>query len=146
MKQLIVGLALMFAAGMANAACEVNVEVGDSLAFSESSITVEASCETVTVNLKHTGSLPAAAMGHNWVLSKTAEYQAVANDGMAAGLDANYLPADDARVLVYTKIIGGGEETSVSFSLSDLDAGESYTFYCSFPGHTGLMNGTFTIS
>ena len=146
MKQLIVGLALMFAAGMASAACEVNVEVGDSLAFSESSITVEASCDTVTVNLKHTGSLPAAAMGHNWVLSKTADYQAVANDGMAAGLDANYLPADDARVLVYTKIIGGGEETSVSFSLSDLDAGESYTFYCSFPGHTGLMNGTFTIS
>ncbi len=146
MKRLIVGLGLMLAASMANAACEVNVEVGDSLAFSESSIAVEASCDTVTINLKHTGSLPAAAMGHNWVLSKTAEYEAVAAAGMAAGLDANYLPADDARVLVYTKIIGGGEETSVTFSLSDLDASESYTFYCSFPGHTGLMNGTFTIS
>ena len=131
--------------GAASAECEINVEVGDSLVFSTPSIEVESGCETVTVNLAHTGKLPAAAMGHNWVLSADADLNDIAMAGMAAGLEGNYVPADDDRVIAATPIIGGGEKTSVSFSISGLDAEESYTFFCSFPGHWSVMKGSFKI-
>ena len=80
-------------------------------------------------------------MGHNWVLTKTADYTAVANAGMAAGLDKDYLPVDDKRIIAHTKVIGGGESTSVKFPVSKLTKGGDYTFFCSFPGHYGLMRG-----
>ena len=130
---------------VAFADCEIDVEVGDSLQFSTPEIEVEASCESVTVNLTHTGQLPAIAMGHNWVLSTDADYEAIAIAGMAAGLEGNYLPADDDRIIAATPIIGGGESTNVSFSIAWLDAGESYTFFCSFPGHWSVMKGNFRI-
>lgn len=144
MKQLWTLLPLLLANG-AFAACEFDVEVGDSLQFSVSEIEVEASCESVTINLTHTGQLPAAAMGHNWVLTTDADFQDVATAGMGVGLEGNYVPSDDDRVIAATEIIGGGESTSVSFAIGDLDAAGSYTFFCSFPGHWSIMKGSFRI-
>jgi azurin len=47
----------------------------------------------------------------------------------------------DARVLAHTKVIGGGQATSVTFKTSVLKKGEAYTFFCSFPGHSSIMKG-----
>ena len=110
-----------------------------------SEMSVPASCSEYTVTLKHTGTLPKEVMGHNWVLSKTADAQAIAGDGVGAGLAADYLKAGDERVLAKTKVIGGGEETSVTFDVSKLSASEAYTFFCSFPGHIGVMKGTLSV-
>jgi azurin len=71
--------------------------------------------------------------------------QAVANDGVKAGLDKNYLTPDDKRVIAHTKIIGGGQTTSVKFPMSALKKGENYSFVCTFPGHSALMKGAFKI-
>jgi azurin len=60
---------------------------------------------------------------------------------MALGLAANYVPANDARVIAFTKIIGGGETTSVTFPASKLTKGGDYTFICTFPGHYVIMRG-----
>ena len=38
-------------------------------------------------------------MGHNWVLSKTADLQPIQNDGNVAGAAGGYLKADDPRVI-----------------------------------------------
>ena len=133
------------AASPALADCEFEIEVGDSLQFSVSEMAVDKSCESVTVKLTHTGQLPAAAMGHNWVLAKDADFEAVATAGMGSGLEGNYMPADDSRLIAGTKIIGGGETTSISFSIADLDPAEAYTFFCSFPGHWSIMKGSFRI-
>jgi azurin len=46
-------------------------------------------------------------------------------------------------VIANTKVIGGGQTTSVKFATSALKAGESYTFFCSFPGHSAIMKGAF---
>ncbi len=82
-------------------------------------------------------------MGHNWVLTKTTDMTALANEAAKAGLDKDYLPPGDKRVIAHTKVIGGGQSTSVKFSTSTLTKGGDYTFFCSFPGHYGLMKGKF---
>jgi len=124
--------------------CSQTIEGNDQIQFNLAEIRVSASCGEVTITLRHTGQLPANAMGHNWVLSATPDYTAVAQAGAAAGAP-NYVPQGDPRVLAASSIIGGGQETSVTFNISGLTAGGDYTFFCSFPGHYVLMNGKFII-
>ncbi|NKI36479.1 azurin [Wenzhouxiangella sp. XN79A] len=132
------------AGGDAGDPCVVDVEVGDSLAFSVDSIAVPSSCESVTINLAHTGSLPKEAMGHNWVLAPADALDAIGQAGMSAGADNDYVPDDD-RIVAATEIIGGGERTSVTFSLDDLADGVDYAYVCTFPGHYSVMRGPFTV-
>ena len=123
--------------------CAVEIGGGDNMQFDKKEIAVAADCAEVEVTLKHTGKLPAQAMGHNWVLTKTADLTAVANDGMGAGFANDHVKPNDARVLAHTKVIGGGQTTTVKFPTSKLKAGEAYSFFCSFPGHYSIMRGTF---
>ncbi|MEF7615527.1 azurin [Aquincola sp. MAHUQ-54] len=139
-------LATLIGAPAMAAQCDVEIGGNDAMQFDKSSIAVPASCKQFTVKLKHTGKLPKAAMGHNWVLSKTADVQGVAADGIPAGADKAYVKPGDARVIAHTKVIGGGETDSVSFDVAKLKAGESYTYFCSFPGHSGIMKGTLTLA
>ena len=131
---------------LSQAACSFDVEVGDYLKFSTPDMAVEKSCESITVNLKHSGKLPANIMGHNWVLSADADVQALATEGMSAGLVSNYVTPGDARALAASSVIGGGESTSVTFSTAGLVSGDAYTFFCSFPGHSYSMRGALTVS
>ena len=127
------------------ASCEATIEGNDAMQFNTKEMTVDKSCSSFTVHLNHTGKLPKAAMGHNWVLTKADDKQGAATDGMAAGLANDYVKPDDARVIAYTKIIGGGESTSVTFDTSKLATGENYAFFCSFPGHWSIMTGTLKL-
>jgi azurin len=124
--------------------CSHTISGNDQIQFDKKELRVSKSCKEVTVTLKHVGQLAANVMGHNWVLTATADYQAVATAGQAAG-PPNYVPAADARVLATTNVVGGGQETSVKFDLSKLTAGGDYTYFCSFPGHFVLMNGKLII-
>ncbi|MFH6599129.1 azurin [Ectopseudomonas khazarica] len=140
-------VALMALLGLAStpllaAECSVDVESTDQMTYNTQAISISKSCKTFTVNLKHTGSLPKTAMGHNLVLSKTADMPGIATDGIGAGPDAAYVKAGDKRVIAHTGLIGGGESTSVTFDVSKLAAGEDYSFFCSFPGHYALMKGS----
>jgi azurin len=146
MRNILFSLIALFAGQQALASCVVDIEAGDGLAFNKEAIEVSSDCETVTVNLTHTGSLPVAAMGHNWVLTATEDYEAVARAGATAGLDNDWLPANDDRIIAATELVGGGGATSVTFSLADLDPEGDYTFFCSFPGHWAVMNGPFRIN
>ncbi|TPG20668.1 azurin [Variovorax guangxiensis] len=125
--------------------CVVEIEGNDAMQFSKPAIEVSKTCKDFTVKLKHSGKLPKQAMGHNWVLAKTADVQAIASDGIAAGLPQNYVRAGDARVVAHTKIVGGGESDSVTFAVGKLGASESYTYFCSFPGHSSIMKGTLKL-
>jgi len=139
-------LSLMLAASGAFAAdkvCKVDVSSTDQMTFDKKEISVAADCTSVEVTLKHVGKAPVQQMGHNWVLTKTADAQPVANDGLSAGLPNDHVKKGDTRVIAHTKLIGGGQTTSVTFPTSALKKGEAYTFFCSFPGHIALMKGTF---
>lgn len=138
---------LCISSGQAFAAdgCTMEITSSDAMQFSKTSMKVPKGCAQVTIKLSHTGSLPRAAMGHNWVLTKADDMAAVAAEGIGAGIDSQYVKPDDARVIAHTKVVGGGESDSVTFETSKLAAGESYMFFCSFPGHSTIMKGTLTL-
>jgi azurin len=139
-------IASLFAAGLAHAQnCSIDLEGNDQIKFDKETITVDASCETITINLKHAGKLPVEAMGHNVVITATADYQTVAQDGLKAGLAGDYVPADDPRVIAHTEIVGGGETIAATFPGDKLEAGSDYTFFCSFPGHSTSMKGRLIV-
>ena len=125
--------------------CEQTIESNDMLQFNLKEMAISSNCSEVTITLKHTGQLPVNIMGHNWVLTETNDFMAVALAGGAAGPAANYLPEGDSRVIAASSMIGGGETTSVTFSTISLDASGDYTFFCSFPGHYAIMKGSFKI-
>jgi len=126
--------------------CAVEIEGNDAMQFNKTAIAVPASCKQFTVKLKHAGKLPKTAMGHNWVLTRAGDMQGAATDGMAAGAARNYVKDGDTRVVAHTKVIGGGEVDTVTFATTALKAGEPYTYFCSFPGHSAIMKGTLTLA
>lgn len=130
---------------IANANCELSISANDAMQFSSKSLEVDKSCKNVKLTLTHTGKLPVNVMGHNWVLSTADNLKGVATAGMQAGIDNRYVPPNDERVLAATKVIGGGESTTIEFSIEQLSVDQSYKFFCSFPGHFAVMQGDFKL-
>lgn len=145
-KPLALTVALAASSSVWAADCSVEIEGNDAMKFNMSTMAIPQSCKDFTVKLKHVGKLPKAAMGHNWVIAKTADMAAIDKDGAAAGLSKDYVKPDDTRVIAHTKVVGGGESDSVTFATDKLKAGEAYSFFCSFPGHSSLMKGTVTLA
>jgi azurin len=131
------------AAFAADKVCKLEIAGNDAMQYDKKELDAAGDCTQIELTLTHTGKLPAAAMGHNWVLVKTADVTGVANAGMAAGLPNNYLTPGDPHVIASTKIIGGGQSATVSFPTSKLTKGGDYTFMCTFPGHYVIMKGSF---
>lgn len=125
--------------------CVIDLKADDQMKFDQTEVTVAASCKTVQIKLAHIGKLPVAAMGHNVVIALTADIQPISVDGQKAGAAANYVVADDKRVIAHTPVIGGGATTTASFPGSALKAGTDYSFFCSFPGHWAIMKGKLTV-
>lgn len=125
--------------------CTLEVEGNDQMKFNLTEMKAPKKCGSVTVILKHTGKLPRESMGHNWVLVETKNINGVGTAAMSAGLDNEYVPQGDDRILASSKVIGGGEETSVEVDLSKLDPTLDYSFVCTFPGHFAIMKGSFKI-
>ena len=144
----VLALGLLGAASFAHAApnCTIALEGSDQMQFNLKTVSVSASCTSISIELVHTGKLPVTAMGHNVVISKTADMASVASAGMKAGAAADYVPKDNASVIASTSMIGGGGKTSTTFAGSKLTAGGDYSFFCSFPGHSALMKGTVVVT
>ena len=132
---------LVSAQAHAAAACDANIEVTAAMAYTAKTIDVPKTCKTFTINLKAQGTMSKAVMGHNLVITKEADKDSVNTDGGTAGAASNYVKAKDTRVVAYTTVIGGGESASTKFDVKKLSAKNSYVFFCSFPGHAGIMKG-----
>ena len=144
----LLALTLLAATGLVQAApnCTVKLKGTDAMQYDLKTATVSASCASITIELAHTGKLPVAAMGHNVVIGATKDIAAVSAAGMKAGAAGGYLPKVDARVLAATKMIGGGAKTSTRLAGKKLKAGGDYSFFCSFPGHSGIMKGKLVVT
>ena len=130
----------------ASAECSAVITSDDAMKYDPKEITIKSSCKQYTITLKHVGKMPAAAMGHNVVIAKAADVQGVLADGAAATDKQDYVKPDDARVVGHTKLIGGGEESSVTIDTAKLAKGEAYEYFCSFPGHYAMMNGKIILA
>ena len=125
--------------------CATEVEGNDAMQFNVGSIAIPASCTNFKITLKHVGTMPVAAMGHNVVIAAASDMQVIEADGIAAGAANDYVKPGDTRVIAHTKLVGGGESDSVSFPVDKLKAGGPYEFFCSFPGHATVMKGTISV-
>lgn len=100
--------------------------------------------QIVKLTLKHIGTMPKNAMGHNFVLLKKGvninEFGNSAAKAKAPDYDIpQHLKHD---VIVHTKMIGGGKSVTIKFLTPQKG---SYHFLCSFPGHYGMMKGYFIV-
>ncbi len=137
---------LASAAPVLAAECAIEIDANDQMQFDKKAIDVPKECKSFAVTLKHTGKLPNNVMGHNWVLTKTSDLQAVAADGMSAGMANGYLKSGDSRVIAATKLLGGGQTDTVNVDVTKLSPGESYAYFCSFPGHSAIMKGSLKVA
>ncbi len=145
-RKLLVAAAFCVLAPSAFAAtCSASIEGSDAMKFNVANIDVSKSCKTFTINLKHTGKLAKNVMGHNVVVALTSNMAGIDSDGIKAGLASDYIKAGDARVIAHSKVVGGGESTSISFPVAKLSGTAPYSFFCSFPGHSAIMKGTITL-
>jgi azurin len=144
MKLAAIALVSTLFAGVAfGKTCEVTVEGSDAMSYNTKTIAT-AGCKDVKLTLKHSGKLPKAAMGHNIVITTDADMKKAVDTAMKAGPAKDYSPGA-AGVIVATKLLGGGESDTVTFSTDKLKKGTKYKFFCTFPGHSALMQGDVTI-
>lgn len=138
MKKILFALASTFIAGASYAkTCDVAIEGSDSMVYNKK--TIEATgCTELKITLKHSGKLPKAAMGHNIVITSEADMKKTIDAAMKSGPAKDYA-AEGA--LAATKLLGGGESDTITVSTSKFKKGTKYKFYCTFPGHSALMNG-----
>lgn len=139
------GLAVGFAGPAVAKTCELTITGNDQIQYNKSELVVGPDCDEVKITLEHVGQMSVEQMGHNVVVTETPDFKAVAQAGMQAGKEQEYVPADDDRVIAHTSMVGGGQTTSVTFDASGLESGGDYTFFCSFPGHYGMMNGKLVV-
>jgi len=111
------------------------------MSYSLKEIAVSKKCKDVKLTFKNAGTLAKNVMGHNVVFTKTKDMSNVVQDVITAGLDKNYVKPNDDRVIAYTNVIGGGETTTIKINPSKFKPNESYSFFCSFPGHSAVMKG-----
>ncbi len=141
----IAATAVIAAPAMAADNCAATIEANDMMQFNVKNVDVPKTCKNFAITLKHVGKMPKASMGHNVVVTSTADIAAVAADGVKAGPAADYVKAGDTRVLAHTKVVGGGESATVQLDVSKLKADGKYSYFCSFPGHFSVMQGTLTL-
>jgi azurin len=119
----------------------ITINAGDDMKYDLAEIKVKEG-QTVKLTLVHTGKLPKEAMGHNWALLAQGT---IVSDFAATAMqakDSDYIPVGATEVIVYTKLIGGGQTDTIEFMAP---AKGVYEFICTFPGHSGMMKGTFYV-
>lgn len=118
------------------------IEANDMMKFNTDELKVTEG-QVVTLTLKHVGTMPKEAMGHNWVLLANSTDPATFGAAAIPARETNYIPESlKEHVIANTTIVGGGEEVTITF---DAPKAGYYKYICSFPGHYGVMQGTFVV-
>lgn len=125
----------------AQTAAKITIESNDQMKYDLSQIKVKAG-QSITLTLKHTGKMPVEAMGHNLVILQRGTDVATFANQAARAKSTGYIPAGSKQVIAATKVIGGGQTTTITFTAPVKGV---YDFICSFPGHYGIMKGKFIV-
>jgi len=127
----------------------VRITGNDQMQYNIDAFTVKPGAR-VRINFEHVGKQPKSAMGHNVVVTEQGtEPTAFAGECISAGgtPQNDYLPDKESiqsRVIAATEMVGGGESTSVTFTVPS-ETGD-YPFVCTFPAHVASgMKGTMKV-
>lgn len=121
----------------------ISIESNDAMQYNLSEIKVPKG-KKVILTLRHTGTQPKEAMGHNWVLLKQGtDLKAFAEDA-ATQKDNDYIPTDAMKdaIIAHTKVIGGGQADRIEFTI---DEAGTYDYICTFPAHYQIMHGKLIV-
>lgn len=121
------------AAANASAVAVFELTANDSMKFSATRFEVKPGAE-MKVILTNIGSMPKAAMAHNWVLlKKDADVMAFSLAAVTAAA-TDYIPAAKLdQVIAHTKMLGPKQTDEITFK-APTEPGE-YPFLCSFTAH-----------
>ncbi|WP_026978295.1 azurin [Flavobacterium tegetincola] len=120
---------------------DITIESNDAMQYSTNELRAKAG--EITVTLKHTGKMEKTVMGHNFVVFKMGTDINAYGAKAADAKDTDYIPASEAAsVIAHTKLIGGGESDTITFSITEPG---TYDYICSFPGHLALMKGKLIV-
>ena len=121
------------AVAAAPAVASFELTANDTMKFNLTRLEVKAGQE-VKVTMTNMGSLPKAAMGHNWILLKKGADLKAFTDAAVMAAATDYVPAQFAdQIIAHTKLLGPKQSEEVSFK-APTEPGE-YHFLCSFPAH-----------
>ena len=144
-KFILSALILLNSSYVLAANCKLVISGSDMMKFDTTEINIDKNCEKFVITLKHSGNLPINAMGHNIVFLETKNLQKITSKvNMSHGIDNGFIP-ELKEVLFKSKMIGGGQETTLEIDPNDFISGREYMFICSFPGHYALMKGKLNI-
>lgn len=121
----------------------VQIHANDMMKYDVASIDA-APGQKLTVTLANAGTLPKAAMAHNFVLLKQGtDVAAFAAAGLTHPETEYVAPELSGNVIVKTKLLGPGETDTVRFMAP---ATGNYDYICTFPGHAQAgMRGTLLV-
>ena len=117
----------------ASAVATLEFTANDSMKFNLTRAEVKAG-QDVKVIFTNIGSMPKAAMGHNWVLLKKGVDVEAFDKAAIAAQATDYFPVALAdQVVAHTKLLGPKQTDEITFK-APTEPGE-YVFLCSFPAH-----------
>lgn len=123
----------------------ITVKGLDNMQFSETLIEAEPG-EKLRIVLKTVSNMPPAAMAHNIaILEQNVDIEEFVLSSMAMP-DEDYIdPEYEDKLIAYTEMIGGGETSTIEFTVPEIHG--DYEYVCTFPGHYyGGMRGILRVS
>ena len=116
----------------ASSVLTVEITANDSMKYSLNRIEAKVGQE-IKITLTNTGTMPKAAMGHNFIVLQKGTDLKTFSDAAVAAAATDYIPASMAdKIIAHTKLLGAKQSDEITFKLTE--AGE-YPFLCSFPAH-----------
>ena len=117
----------------ANAVATFDISANDSMKYTLTRMEVNPGQE-VKVTMTNMGTLPKAAMAHNWILLKKGVDPKSFADAAVTAAATDYIPASKAdEIIAHTKLLGPKQSEEVTFK-APTEPGE-YHYLCSFPAH-----------
>jgi azurin len=101
--------------------------------------------QDVTLTFTNVGTMPKAAMAHNWILLKAGTDATAFTTAAVSHKADDYFPTELAdEVIAHTKLLGPKESDTIHFKAPT--APGEYTYLCSFPGHyVSGMHGVLVV-
>lgn len=118
------------------------IEGNDQMQFNKNELKAVAG-KPIKLTLKHVGTIPKEAMGHNLVILQQGTDEGAFAAKAIEAKATDYIPASEkASIVAHTKLLGGGEEDTIEFTI---DKKGTYNFLCTFPGHVAMMKGVLIV-